>query len=64
VRKLAERSQTAATEIGAVSSETVKAATAAGEMLTQLVPNIRRTAELVTDAAEEVKKKSARSAKN
>jgi methyl-accepting chemotaxis protein len=49
VRKLAERSQTAATEIGAVSSETVKAAASAGEMLTQLVPNIRRTAELVTE---------------
>ncbi|MDB5457134.1 MAG: methyl-accepting chemotaxis protein, partial [Caulobacter sp.] len=32
VRKLAERSQTAATEIGAVSSETVKAAQSAGEM--------------------------------
>ncbi len=49
VRKLAERSQTAATEIGAVSSETVKAAASAGEMLTQLVPNIRRTAELVSE---------------
>jgi methyl-accepting chemotaxis protein len=49
VRKLAERSQTAATEIGAVSSETVKAAQSAGEMLTTLVPNIRRTAELVSE---------------
>ena len=49
VRKLAERSQTAATEIGAVSSETVKAAASAGEMLTQLVPNIRKTAELVAE---------------
>jgi methyl-accepting chemotaxis protein len=49
VRKLAERSQTAATEIGAVSSETVKAAQSAGEMLTSLVPNIRRTAELVAE---------------
>ncbi|HET7233265.1 MAG TPA: methyl-accepting chemotaxis protein, partial [Longimicrobium sp.] len=45
VRKLAERSQTAATEIGAVSSDTVKAAQSAGEMLTSLVPNIRKTAE-------------------
>jgi len=49
VRKLAERSQTAATEIGAVSSETVKAAQSAGEMLTSLVPNIRKTAELVSE---------------
>jgi methyl-accepting chemotaxis protein len=49
VRKLAERSQVAATEIGAVSSETVKAAQSAGEMLHSLVPNIRRTAELVAE---------------
>jgi methyl-accepting chemotaxis protein len=49
VRKLAERSQTAATEIGAVSTETVKAAQSAGEMLTTLVPNIRKTAELVAE---------------
>jgi len=39
----------AATEIGAVSSETVKAAQSAGEMLQTLVPNIRRTAELVSE---------------
>ncbi len=49
VRKLAERSQTAAAEIGQVSSETVKAAQSAGEMLTTLVPNIRKTAELVAE---------------
>ena len=49
VRKLAERSQTAAAEIGAVSSETVKAAQQAGEMLTNLVPDIRKTAELVAE---------------
>jgi methyl-accepting chemotaxis protein len=49
VRKLAERSQIAATEIGAVSAETVKAARSAGEMLTSLVPNIRKTSELVTE---------------
>jgi methyl-accepting chemotaxis protein len=49
VRKLAERSQVAAMEIGSVSSETVKAAQSAGEMLAALVPNIRRTAELVTE---------------
>jgi methyl-accepting chemotaxis protein len=49
VRKLAERSQTAATEISSVSSDTVKAAQSAGEMLTSLVPNIRKTAELVSE---------------
>jgi len=49
VRKLAERSQTAAAEIGAVSGETVKAAQSAGEMLTKLVPDIRRTSELVSE---------------
>jgi methyl-accepting chemotaxis protein len=49
VRKLAERSQAAASEIVAVSSDTVKAAAEAGEMLTRLVPDIRRTAELVSE---------------
>jgi methyl-accepting chemotaxis protein len=49
VRKLAERSQAAATEIVAVSSETVKAARAAGDMLMALVPNIRKTSELVSE---------------
>ncbi len=49
VRKLAERSQVAATEIGSVSSETVRAAQSAGEMLAALVPNIRKTAELVSE---------------
>jgi methyl-accepting chemotaxis protein len=49
VRKLAERSQIAASEISAVSSDTVKAAQSAGEMLTSLVPNIRKTAELVAE---------------
>lgn len=49
VRKLAERSQTAAAEIGAVSGDTVKAAQEAGDMLTRLVPDIRKTAELVAE---------------
>jgi methyl-accepting chemotaxis protein len=49
VRKLAERSQAAAAEIGSVSSDTVVAATQAGDMLTRLVPDIRRTAELVAE---------------
>jgi methyl-accepting chemotaxis protein len=49
VRKLAERSQSAATEIGALSGETVKVAQQAGEMLSRLVPDIRKTAELVEE---------------
>jgi methyl-accepting chemotaxis protein len=49
VRKLAERSQTAAAEIGTVSSQTVRAAQEASEMLSRLVPDIRKTAELVTE---------------
>jgi methyl-accepting chemotaxis protein len=49
VRKLAERSQGAAAEISQVSSDTVKAAGEAGEMLARLVPDIRRTAELVSE---------------
>jgi methyl-accepting chemotaxis protein len=49
VRKLAERSQAAAAEIVEVSSQTVKTAESAGGMLADLVPNIRRTAELVAE---------------
>ncbi|WP_284774873.1 methyl-accepting chemotaxis protein [Agrobacterium sp. lyk4-40-TYG-31] len=49
VRKLAERSQSAAAEISAMSSETVTAAADAGEMLNRLVPDIRKTAELVAE---------------
>jgi methyl-accepting chemotaxis protein len=49
VRKLAERSQTAAAEIGALSTETVKAAQEAGAMLARLVPDIKKTAQLVEE---------------
>jgi methyl-accepting chemotaxis protein len=49
VRKLAERSQTAATEISGLSTETAKAAQTAGEMLSKLVPDIHKTAELVAE---------------
>ncbi|MEO5349909.1 MAG: methyl-accepting chemotaxis protein [Magnetococcus sp. YQC-3] len=47
VRKLSERSQRAATEISAVSAETVEVANHAGQMLERLVPDIKKTAELV-----------------
>jgi methyl-accepting chemotaxis protein len=49
VRKLAERSQSAAAEIVSVSVDTVKVAAEAGEMLGRLVPDIRHTAELVAE---------------
>ncbi len=49
VRKLAERSQAAAAEISTLSSDTVKVAQEAGDMLTRLVPDIKRTAELVEE---------------
>ncbi|MGM4985129.1 MULTISPECIES: methyl-accepting chemotaxis protein [Rhizobium] len=49
VRKLAERSQAAAAEISSLSGETVTVATEAGEMLSRLVPDIRKTAELVAE---------------
>ena len=49
VRKLAERSQSAAAEISGLSSETVAVATEAGAMLQRLVPDIRKTAELVSE---------------
>jgi methyl-accepting chemotaxis protein len=49
VRKLAERSQTAAVEISALSTETVKSAQEAGTMLNKLVPGIKRAAELVEE---------------
>ncbi|KGD98279.1 methyl-accepting chemotaxis protein, partial [Rhizobium sp. YS-1r] len=49
VRKLAERSQAAAAEISALSGDTVQVATEAGEMLNRLVPDIQKTAELVSE---------------
>ena len=49
VRKLAERSQSAAQAISALSGTTERAAAGAGEMLQNLVPDIERTSRLVTD---------------
>jgi methyl-accepting chemotaxis protein len=49
VRKLAERSQKAAAEISALSSTSVGIAEQAGEMLTRMVPDIQKTAELVQE---------------
>ena len=49
VRKLAERSQTAAAEIGSLSGQTVTVAREAGAMLAKLVPDIKKTADLVEE---------------
>ncbi len=49
VRKLAERSQTAAAEISQLSSSSTDVAEKAGEMLNKLVPDIQKTAELVQE---------------
>ena len=46
---MAERSQVAAGEIGELSTSTVEAATKAGEMLNNLVPEIRKTSDLVQE---------------
>lgn len=49
VRKLAERSQNAAGEISNLSSSSVEIAENAGIMLNKIVPDIRKTAELVQE---------------
>ena len=49
VRKLAERSQTAAAEISQLSFTSVQIAEKAGDMLGKLVPDIQKTAELVKE---------------
>ena len=56
VRKLAERSQVAAQEIGTVASSSVELAERAGQLLDAMVPSIRKTSDLVqeiTAASEE-----------
>jgi methyl-accepting chemotaxis protein len=56
VRKLAERSQLAAQEIGTVAGSSVELAEQAGRLLDEMVPKIRKTSDLVqeiTAASEE-----------
>jgi methyl-accepting chemotaxis protein len=56
VRKLAERSQIAASEISTLTGDSVKVAEKAGKLLEKMVPDIQKTAELVqeiTAASEE-----------
>jgi methyl-accepting chemotaxis protein len=51
VRKLAERSQLAAQEIGGLAGKSVSVAERSGQLLSDLVPSIKKTAELVQDVA-------------
>jgi methyl-accepting chemotaxis protein len=51
VRKLAERSQNAAKEIGGRASSSVRVAERSGKLLGELVPAIKKTAELVQEVA-------------
>ena len=51
VRRLAERSQTAAKEISSLAGTSVKVAERSGELLGALVPAIRTTSELVQEVA-------------
>jgi methyl-accepting chemotaxis protein len=51
VRKLAEHSGEAATEIGELSHSSVMIAEKAGEMLSRIVPDIQKTASLVQEIA-------------
>ncbi|HAQ86803.1 MAG TPA: methyl-accepting chemotaxis protein [Pseudomonas sp.] len=49
VRKLAERSQVAAQEIGGVAGSSVELAEQAGRLLDDIVPNIQKTSDLVQE---------------
>jgi methyl-accepting chemotaxis protein len=51
VRKLAERSQAAAKHISGLASSSVRVAESSGDLLTKLVPSIRKTADLVQQVA-------------
>jgi methyl-accepting chemotaxis protein len=51
VRKLAERSQSAAKEISGLASSSVAVAERSGRLLEDLVPGIRKTADLVQEVA-------------
>lgn len=51
VRKLAERSQTASGEIGDLSRRTMENAMEAGKVIHKLVPDIKKTADLVQEIA-------------
>ncbi|MBF0341035.1 MAG: methyl-accepting chemotaxis protein [Magnetococcales bacterium] len=58
VRKLAERSQTAAGEIGHLSSASVQVAERAGTIISKLVPDIQKTAQLVQEISSSSREQS------
>jgi methyl-accepting chemotaxis protein len=51
VRKLSERSQSAAKEIGELATSSVRIAERSGTLLAELLPSIRKTSELVEEVA-------------
>jgi methyl-accepting chemotaxis protein len=51
VRKLSERSQSAAKDIGRLASASVRIAEQSGTLLDQLIPSIKKTADLVEEVA-------------
>jgi methyl-accepting chemotaxis protein len=59
VRKLAERSQTAAGEITALAGSTVASASKAGAIINGIVPNIKKTADLVQEISSASREQSA-----
>jgi methyl-accepting chemotaxis protein len=59
VRKLAERSQVAAKEIGELAGASVRTAERAGDSLVEMLPSIRQTSELVQEIAATSKEQSA-----
>jgi methyl-accepting chemotaxis protein len=59
VRKLAERSQKAAKEIGGLASSSVRVAERSGHLIGELVPAIRKTADLVQEVAAASQEQSA-----
>ncbi|WP_333879218.1 HAMP domain-containing methyl-accepting chemotaxis protein [Methylobacter sp.] len=59
VRKLAERSQIAAQEIGELASGSVEMAESAGKLLDTIVPSIRKTSDLVQEISAASEEQSA-----
>jgi methyl-accepting chemotaxis protein len=59
VRKLAERSQVAAQEIGGLAASSVKLAEKAGALLDEMVPAIKQTSDLVQEIAATSQEQSA-----
>jgi len=51
VRKLAERSQTSAKEIGALATSSVKVAEHSGQLLNELVPNVQKAADIIQEVS-------------